>query len=298
MKGIPQDIREIDLMAYADGLLESDTARKNAVEAYLESHPSEAARVEAIMEDNRAIRELYAADLGRPVPQWLLRTVREPARRDQRRSAAIAASVFFTILAAGSGWFVGQQRDVTDVSSELLLAVASQHTKPGTQTSVRMTSSSGGGGALLPDPSKDVLIEVPAPDLSVYGFSLAERSLVTVSGQKMVRLVYRSPSGTMNLFMRLRQSGNSTAMRHIHEGDVSVHYWSEGPLAYALTTDAQASGTQLAQAVRNAVKPGRFIEQPPTTAPGQGESIAADGALGIQQPAEPASSGPQPSQFN
>ncbi|MFC6490910.1 anti-sigma factor family protein [Nitratireductor sp. GCM10026969] len=297
MKGIPQDIREIDLMAYADGLLESDTARKNAVEAYLESHPSEAARVATIIEDNRAIRELYAAEIGRPVPQWLLRTVREPAPRRRRSSVAIAASVFLTALAAGGGWFVGQHREVTSVSAELLQAVAGEHTKPRAQTAVSMAAADG-SGALLSELSRNVLIEVPAPDLSVHGFGLAERSLVTVAGEKMVRLVYRSSSGVVNLFMRLRQHTKTTATRRFRADDVYVHYWSEGPLAYALTTDAQASGTQLAQAVRNTIKPGRFIEQPPASVPGQGESMAADGALGVQQPAEPASPSPQPSQFN
>ncbi|MFC6488513.1 anti-sigma factor family protein, partial [Nitratireductor sp. GCM10026969] len=101
-------IREIDLMAYADGLLEGDAARKAAVEAHLAANQADAARVHAIMCDNAAIRALYAAELERPTPAHLLRAVREPRRRKRYFSAeAIAAGLALAFLAAGGGWLVG-----------------------------------------------------------------------------------------------------------------------------------------------------------------------------------------------
>ena len=49
-------IREIDLLAYADGLFDTDPGRKAEVEAYLREHPEEAARVRDYADQNDKIR--------------------------------------------------------------------------------------------------------------------------------------------------------------------------------------------------------------------------------------------------
>ncbi|MCX2723274.1 anti-sigma factor family protein [Roseibium salinum] len=294
MTSTRQDIREIDLMAYADGLLEGDSARKAAVEAYLEENPIDAARVAAIIEDNRLIRELYAEELHRPVPQWLSRVLREPAPRRRRMPTATAASLALAVLAAGGGWFIGHSGG-TAVPSELLRDIAGHHLDAQVQTAVATPSS----GLLLPNLSQRVLIEVPVPDLSAHGFELTGRSVVDVGGKTMVRVVYNSSDEAINLFMRLRRNAKTTDMRDIETDDVSVHYWSEGALAYALTINAgKDRAASLAQAVRDAAQPGHFVEPPPANVAGQVEPAAGNSSQAVDGQTEPAPGLPQPRQFN
>lgn len=300
MTSVPEDIREIDLMAYADGLLEGDAARKAAVEAYMAANPAEAARVQAIIQDNQAIRELYAGELARPLPKRLACAVREPAGSRRHAPAAVAAALMLAFLAVGSGWLAGQRSDgAATVSQELLRDMARHHVENSTQTAMGATASRAANGALLSSPSDNVMVEIPLPDLSAHGFELADQQRITVKGQEMVRLVYRSPDATINLFMRLRQDANRARLRHMRAGDLAVHYWSSGPLAYALTvtsTDGEAAG--IAETVRRAVGHGRFIDPPPATVAGKEESIAGDGLPGVRQPINPTPSPAPRSQFN
>lgn len=300
MTNTSEDIRDIDLMAYADGLLEGDAARKSAVEAYMAANPAEAARVQAIIQDNQAIRELYAGDLARPLPKRLACAVREPARSKRHAPAAIAAGLALAFLAAGSGWLAGQRSDgAATVSQGLLRAMARHHVENSTQTAMGATVSRTANGALLSSPSDNVTVEIPLPDLSVHGFELADQQRIAVEGQEIVRLIYRSPDATMNLFVRVRQDANRARLRHMRAGDLAVHHWSSGPLAYALTiptTDGEAA--RVAETVRRAVGHGRFIDPPPATVAGGEESIAGDGLLGIRQPTSPTPSPAPRSQYN
>lgn len=300
MTSTPEDIREIDLMAYADGLLKADAARKAAVEAYMAANPAEAARVQAIIQDNQAIRELYAGELARPLPKRLVHAVREPAHSRRHAPAAIAAGLALAFLAAGSGWLAGQRSDgAATVSQELLREMARHHVENNTQSTMGATVSRTANGALLPSPSDNVMVEIPLPDLSAHGFELADQQRIAVEGQEMVRLVYRSPDATMNLFMRLRQDANRARLRHMRAGDLAVHHWSSGPLAYALTTPtADGEAARMAETVRRAVGHGRFIDLPPATVAGREQPIAGDGLLGVRQPTNPRPSPAPRSQFN
>lgn len=300
MTSNPEDIREIDLMAYADGLLESDAARRAAVEAYLKANPAEAARVQAIIQDNEDIRELYAGELSRPLPQRLLRAVREPVRPRRYAPMAVAAGLAVAFVAASGGWLAGQRSDgVAAVSRELLREMARHHEENGTRTAMATPVSRAANGTLMSSPLESVTVEVPLPDMSAHGFELAGQRRIEVEGQEMVRLVYRSPDATMNLFMRLRGDADRARLRHVQAGDLAVHHWSSGPLAYALTVPAAGGeAAQLAEMVRNAVGQGRFIDLSPGTVAGGEESIAGDGTLGVGQPAPPTAPPALRSHFN
>lgn len=282
------DIREIDLMAYADGLLDDDTVRKAAVEAYLEANPDDAARVREIMRDNEAIREAFAAELHRPVPARLLRTIREPVRR-RNLTTSIAASLMLITLAAASGWYAGQRGDDTvTVSPELLREIATHYSEnAGTQMALGAGTAQAVGGTLMSSPSRNVLIEIPLPDLSVQGYELAQRKRVKIGGHDMVRLVYRADVSTVNVFVHLNQSAESASMISAQAEGLSVHHWSAGPIGYALAIDDQDEGAaQLPAIVRDAVERGRFVDQPPAGVRGGSDSMASeDPAVDVQQPA-------------
>ena len=77
-------VRAIDLMAYADGLLDADPERKAEVETYLRQHPEEDARVRDYAAQNDAIRRLYRPVLSAPVPERLRAALDDRCRRDRK----------------------------------------------------------------------------------------------------------------------------------------------------------------------------------------------------------------------
>ena len=109
----------------------------------------------------------------------------------------------------------------------------------------------------------------------------------------MERVVYLSPRGTANLFMRLRPNAKTTTIQHFQADNISVQYWSDGRLAYALTVDAKRGEVAPpAQEVRDAIEPGRLIEQSPKGGD-EVESLARDDAARVRWRGEPSGLRPQ-----
>ncbi|MDZ5696900.1 hypothetical protein [Chelativorans sp. M5D2P16] len=294
-------IREIDLMAYADGLLEGDAARKAAVEAHLAANQADAERVRAIMRDNAAIRALYAAELERPTPAHFLRAAREPRRRKRYFSPeAIAAGLALAFLAAGGGWLVGQRGGETAALPQAYLqALAQQHAEPDAQPAMSAALGQNLHGALLSAATNSGWIEIPLPDLSAHGFDLIERERVVIGDEDMIRLAYRSSEETLNLLLRVRPQGGSGKLRSTGMDDLALVNWSSGPISYALTSEAPLRrARQMAEMVRGTVGAARFVDPAPATVPEPGESVAGDGLLGAPQPAESFPAPLQPSQLN
>src|SRR3546814_15160631 len=103
-----QPIGEIDLLAYADGLLDDDPGRKAEVENYLQARPVEASRLRDYTQQNEEIRKLYGLAMAEPVPDRLHAVLfRRPGRiLHHAARAALAASL---LMAAGfAGWAVGK----------------------------------------------------------------------------------------------------------------------------------------------------------------------------------------------
>src|SRR5689334_14782329 len=110
-------VTEEELHAYVDGELAAD--RSAAVEAWLDAHPEDAARIAAWRTQAEAIRARYASVANEPVPpRFDLATL---ARKDRRWSRAAAAAVLAALIIGGaSGWFgrgyfeaAGPTRNVT-----------------------------------------------------------------------------------------------------------------------------------------------------------------------------------------
>jgi anti-sigma factor RsiW len=100
-------ITEIDLHAYADGLLDDDPRRKRAVAAFLRGHPDAAERVESYAAQNSEIQRLYAPVLDEPVPARLQAALHRRTGIAQGPWLRVAASVAVIMAAAASGWLLG-----------------------------------------------------------------------------------------------------------------------------------------------------------------------------------------------
>jgi anti-sigma factor RsiW len=278
------EIREIDLMAYADGLLNDDTKHKAAIEAYLAANPAEARRVKAIIEDNRAIRQRYRDALQATVPDRLLQTVYAPANNRMLPAIQkIAASLILAAVAASGGWLAGQQfGNENNISAGLLRDAAGYHSATDETAPLNAAANRSAGNILHSSGRSRVRIEIPIPDLSPHGFELISRERMIDPEHETLRIIYESADNTLNLFLRLHGKAAISPVTREQTGDVVVYHWSDGPLAYAITAQNKDQDiARLAEIVREAAAQAYFTNPVPEN---QGEAVAGDSLLGIQQP--------------
>src|SRR5262245_10261371 len=97
-------VTEDELHAYVDGELPAD--RRDAVEAWLEAHPDDAAQISAWRAQADAIRARYGDIVNEPVPASL--RVDRLARTGRRAVLGwtTAAAIVAFLLGGAAGWFV------------------------------------------------------------------------------------------------------------------------------------------------------------------------------------------------
>lgn len=277
-----EPITEIDLLAYADGLLDGDIARKKEVERYLSARPEAAAYIAEIRQQNEAIRDRFGPLLEEPVPERLTAVLHSRPPRPHRKTLAQAAVIVFLVLTStGGGWLIGQ-RDASDdwEVAEFVESAAAFH-----QTG--MTVGDASASVVDNNPlqplgwlNRRIALELAAPNLTTDGFDLVAKERIGAAEDPMVRLIYRRSDGTtINLFLRPRWEDHATRMSSAEADDVTVHSWLDGPLAFAMTTDAPRPEMEhLANVVRQAVGRARLSDETPSMAlspgaAGQGEHL-------------------------
>jgi anti-sigma factor RsiW len=296
-----EPIGEIDLFAYADGLLEGDALRRAEIERYLASDPEAAAHVAEIQGQNREIREAYGGALAQPVPDRLMAVLAQPPRRQGRRFAWASAAAALLVAAVGAGWLAGQRDDPDRWALEEFARSAaaqhqvSQHQVSATASGVQPAASVAGAGTEpLAWLNERLALEIKAPDLIEEGFALVGKSRVGLSDDGSVQLVYRNDDGALlSLFLRPRWEERSNPMEVVRSEGVAVHYWLDGPLAFALASNAQGTDTErLARAVHEAVGRSRLTDPAPNQA--LSERIPPFHDFGLEGGAMPALSDPPP----
>jgi anti-sigma factor RsiW len=229
-------IREIDLLAYADGLLDTDLGRKAEVEAYLQEHPEEAARVRDYADQNDKIRRLYGPVLVEPVPERL-QAVLENRPGVVLSHVARAAIVASLLLAAGfMGWMIGKsgQSDPWPVQDFVEQAMT---------TYVRSHPASNASPNRILEPANQPfhglslqrVLPLQPPDLTQQGFTLIDDHLMTANDPQTAQVTYADPSGRrFSLFLRTLWREEAPQFHFTENEGVTMVYWLEGPLAYAL----------------------------------------------------------------
>jgi anti-sigma factor RsiW len=229
-------IREIDLLAYADGLFDTDPVRKAEVESYLREHPEEAARVRDYADQNDKIRRLYGPVLAEPVPERL-KAVLENRPGMVLGHVARAAIVASLLLAAGfMGWMIGKsgQPDpwpVQDFVEQAMTTYLRPHLASDSHTN-RVPEKA---HQPLPGLSQQSVLPFQPPDLSQQGFTLVDNYLKMANDPQTAQVTYADPHGRrFSLFLRTLWREEAPQFHFTENEGVTMVYWLEGPLAYAL----------------------------------------------------------------
>lgn len=236
----PGSIDEKDLHAYVDGQL--DAGRRSEIEAWLATHPEDAATVAEWQAQNNHIRTLFSGHARHaPGDEALLSGPRPVPPRRSFPFRQMAAS----LVLLGAGIVIGQAMPalmerapaplpqmaeaLPEQARSAFLIYASDVRHPVEVGADEQEHLSAWLGKRLDHPLR-------IPDLSRFGYRLVGGRLVPVSGKAGAMLMYEDAGGERITVLAGRNDANrTTSFRYATEGTVETFYWIDGPVGYALS---------------------------------------------------------------
>jgi anti-sigma factor RsiW len=245
-------ISENDLHAYVDG--ELDPARTAEVEARIAADPDAGRRVAAWRRQKEALHGLFDGVLSEPVPARLLERPR--ARRPLLRMAAVVA---WLMVGGVAGWVLrGADTAMVPHAVPLARQAAVAHAVYVPEVRHPVEVGADQEQHLVAWLSKRLGAQVKAPQLNELGYSLVGGRLLPGAQGPAAQFMYQDAEGRrMTLYVRAGAEANrETAFRYARESGVSVFYWIEGGLGYALSADLEkAELLRIARSVYHQLNP-------------------------------------------
>ena len=232
----PARISDDTLHAYADGRL--DAAERSAVEAWLADHPEGAEKVQAWRLNDALLRAAYDPVQAEPVPERLLLAVRPPRRPMLRMAAAVAWLVLGATLGYGlRGLEAPSSPAALAASLPRDAAIAHAVYAPEVRHPVEVGADQ--EAHLVAWLSKRLGTPLRVPSLGAAGYALVGGRLLPGDAGPVAQFMYQHGDGRrLTLYVRSGEgSSRETAFRYAREDGVSVFYWIDGPLGYALSGD-------------------------------------------------------------
>lgn len=234
-----QIVSEAELNAYVDDELPAD--RRSVVEAWLATHPEDAARVAAWRKQIELIRERFG-HVANEAPSQRLGIERLTKRRYGAIAAAIAATIAAFVIGAGAGWSargieVAAPSELARYTTDALVAyrlytVEVRHPVevPGDQRP-----------HLVEWLSKRVGSPLHPPELDKQGLKLVGGRLLPGPTGPSAFFMYESPSGERFTLYCGRIKDGQTALRYTGGDQNAAYYWVDQNLAYVLSGPAEAN---------------------------------------------------------
>ncbi|MDX1593292.1 MAG: anti-sigma factor [Gammaproteobacteria bacterium] len=224
-------MNEADLHAYVDGHLMPH--RRAEVEAYLEAHPDEAARIAAYRRFDASLREAYAPWLEAPVPAHL----HDPVVRTAwpRRIAAAAA---WLGIGVALGWsLAGRQVAVPGFDERLVHDASRAHAVYAVEVRHPVEVGAEEEAHLAAWLSKRLGAELRPPALGEAGYHLVGGRLLPADDGPAAQFMYEDGGGRrLTLYVRRATADTgTTAFQYRSDGDLGVFYWIDGSFGYALS---------------------------------------------------------------
>ena len=241
-------VTEDEVHAYVDNELPAE--RRGDVEAWLATHPDDAARVHSWRTMAEALHARYDSIADEAVPKRLEieRLVRQPRKWVY---GAIAATLAAFIAGGGVGWLARgaaasasalQNFTVHALEAHRLYVVEVRHPVevPGSERAHLQQWLTKRCGWL-----------VRAPELAPAGLKLVGGRLLPGSGGPASFMMYESTSGERFTIYTVKSDAKATQMRYAAQGRESSLFWADDGVAYAVVSTGIDRGrlTQIAQAV-------------------------------------------------
>jgi anti-sigma factor RsiW len=225
------------LSAWVDGELSLE--QRAFVEAWLDQHPEDAARVQAWQRDRDALRAAFAGETARSVPEALRDVVWR--RRGPPRWALAASAAGLLVLGALAGGAATWQWQRAQTAQ---LAAA------GPQGWVQRAAYA--HAVYVPEPRHAVEVKaqeehlarwltrrIEAPvklfDLRAHGFELVGGRLLPDGPGKSAQLMYQDAGGArVTVYLRKPEAGTHAEFRYERKGELGMFYWVDEDCGYAI----------------------------------------------------------------
>ena len=244
-----------ELHAYVDGVLTAD--RKGAVEAWLATHPEDAARVAEWCAQGEAVRSRYGAVADEPVP----------ARFDLARLSrsglpwrTVAAAALIAAVAGGvAGWMAHGASAAAPTIQEILTTEALAAHRLYIAEVRHPIEVRASEAHLVPWLSKRVGADyLRAPNLEAYSLKLLGGRLLPGPIGPAALFMYEGPTGERFTFYSSKSKAARTGLRYQGGGEVAAMHWVEGQIGFVVSGPADRE--QLARIAETAYEQ---MENPP-----------------------------------
>ncbi|MBR1190862.1 anti-sigma factor [Bradyrhizobium sp. AUGA SZCCT0240] len=250
-------VTEDELHAYVDNELPAE--RRGDVEAWLATHPDDAARVRSWRTMAEALHVRYDGIVDEAVPRRLEieRLVRQPRKWFY---AAIAATLAAFIVGGGVGWMArGASAAAPSAIQNFTLHALEAHRLYVVEVRHPVEVPGSERAHLQAWLTKRCGWLVRAPELTGAGLKLVGGRLLPGSGGPASFMMYESTSGERFTIYTAKSEAEATQMRFSSEGKESALFWADRGVAYVVVSSIGDRGrlTQIAQSVYDQMeKPG------------------------------------------
>ncbi|MBX3663243.1 MAG: anti-sigma factor [Burkholderiales bacterium] len=230
MSEIP--VTESELQAHVDGRLPAGRAAE--VEAWLAQHPEDAQRITAYRRQDAALRAAFDPLLAEALPPRLHPGVRKRTGL-LRRYAAVAALM---AISGFAGWQLHALVAAERAQSQHLARVAAvAHAVYSPEVRHPVEVGADQEAHLVRWLSKRLGVGLKVPHLAGLGYSLVGGRLLPGERGPAAQFMYQDVKGQrLTLYVRTTVEARApTAFRYAQENGVSVFYWLDGRLGYALS---------------------------------------------------------------
>ena len=233
-------VTEDELHAYVDGELPAD--RQQAVAAWLETHPEQAAQVAAWRAQADSIRARYGAVADEPVPDRL--KLDQVLRRDRANgrtwmAAAAAAALIAFVFGGAVGWFAHGASAASPSGFDAFTAEALDAYKLYVVEVRHPVEVPGNERPHLTQwLSKRVGTELRIPDLQSIGLKLVGGRLLPGPTGAAAFYMYEGPSGERFTIYCANATVPETALRYRAKDSTAAFYWVDDKVAYVVSGPA------------------------------------------------------------
>jgi anti-sigma factor RsiW len=253
MTNHPIPVTEDELHAYIDGELPLE--RRGDVEAWLASHPDDAARIATWRALADELHARYDSVADEPLPARL--RLDQLSRLPRKWLAgAIAATLAAFIAGASAGWFAHGSATTPNALKTFTLEALDAHRLYVVEVRHPVEVEGSERAHLQQWLSKRLGYAVKAPLLDSTGLRLVGGRLLPGPQAPAALLMYESPTGERFTLYTSRCKGAAAQMRYAsHDADGAL-YWSDRGVAYALSgpTDKERL-SQVARQVYDQTEP-------------------------------------------
>jgi len=237
---------DAQLSAWLDGEVEgSDCAR---IQAWLQEHPEDAARVRLWAADRDALRARFSSVLDEPMPESLTQTAWRRGVRANRGhwwQGVAAVALLGVGVAIGALWRGGVAREPAVAATQgwtQRAAVAHAVYAPEERHPVEVSVREGDSARQREQEqhlsrwlTRRLAVPVKLFDLRNEGFELVGGRLLPDANGPSAQLMYQDAMGQrVTVYLRKAAQEASAAFRYDRKGDLGMFYWVDGPCGYAL----------------------------------------------------------------